>query len=355
MLDKTTSNNQKIVDLTRLNYAHGVPESKVGFKQEVADFQVDEELGYDLTGAGEHLCLRVRKNDMSTMEVVRRIGDILQLRISDIGYAGLKDKRAYCTQWFSLPVSNEQAKAVKNIECDKLEIMDSKRNARKIKVGSHKSNHFRIRLRNSTEPLAVLEERLQSIATQGVPNYFGPQRFGRKMSNMVQVIPLMEQVSSGNAVNTLPRKRFKRSMLFSAARAYLFNQLLSRRVGDDTWNRYMPGEALNLNGTTRFFVLREDEEWNADYQQRLDRFDIHPSGPLFGIIAEKDRYTSKLEAANVETEIATQFESLVEGLKHYGLTAARRPLRFIPDTFTWQQLTGKDKCDPEQSQDLLTM
>ena len=342
MPSKILSNDQEIIDLTRLKYAHGAPEKRAGFKQEVADFCVDEELGYELTGTGEHLCIKVLKNNLSTAEVVSHIGNIFQLRNSDIGYAGMKDKRALCTQWFSLQLSPEQAKSVKNIENENIEILDSNRNSRKIKIGSHKSNHFRIRLRDCLAVLDWLEKRLQVIATQGVPNYFGPQRFGRQMSNIVQVNQLMERARLDNSYKTMPKKRFKRGMLFSAARAYLFNQLLSQRVGNDTWNRYVAGDVLNLNGTARFFTLQETEEWNEDYLQRLNDFDIHPSGPLYGIIEGKDRYVSELAAAEIEMSIALQFELLVDGLKHFGLKAARRPLRFVPAGLAWKSLEGRD-------------
>jgi tRNA pseudouridine13 synthase len=342
MPSKILSNNKEVIDLARLNYAHGVPEKRAGFKQEISDFCVDEELGYELTGTGEHLCIKVLKVDLSTAEVVSHIENIFQLRSSDIGYSGMKDKRARCTQWFSLQLSPEQAKSVKSIENENLEILDSNRNSRKIKIGSHKFNHFRIRLRDCLAVSGWLERRLQIIATQGVPNYFGPQRFGRQMSNIVQVNQLMERQNLTGSYKTMPRKRLKRGMLFSAARAYLFNQLLSLRVGDDTWNRYLTGDVLNLNGTARFFTLQETEEWNENYQQRLNHFDIHPSGPLYGIVEEKDRYVSKLAAAEIETGIALRFELLVDGLKHFGLKAARRPLRFVPAGLTWKSLEGRD-------------
>ena len=74
----------------------------------------------------------------------------------------------------------------------------------------------------------------------------------------------------------------------------------------------------------------------------MNHFDIHPSGPLYGIVEEKDRYVSKLAAAEIETGIALRFELLVDGLKHFGLKAARRPLRFVPAGLTWKSLEGRD-------------
>jgi tRNA pseudouridine13 synthase len=150
------------------------------------------------------------------------------------------------------------------------------------------------------------------------------------------VLTLMGQaLDSESAAQPRLGGRFKRGMLFSAARSYLFNQLLSARLQQGNWNRYVEGDVLNLDGTNRYFVIAEGQ-WDESLQQRLQDFDIHLSGPLVGNPEAKDKYLSQRQAADIEDAVCKQFSTLVEGLKHFGLTAARRPLRFRPIKLSWQ-------------------
>ena len=127
-------------------------------------------------------------------------------------------------------------------------------------------------------------------------------------------------------------------MLYSAGRAYLFNQLLSARLRGGNWNRYVSGDVLNLDGSSRYFLLQGDEDWDQILQRRLDGFDIHISGPLAGITDPKDKYISSGEAADIEDAVLKQFPALVDGLCHFGLKAARRALRFTAGELEWNWL-----------------
>lgn len=339
--------------LDSLSYALGRPQGTALFKQEFEDFCVEEELGFPLSGNGEHLCLQVKKTDLSTTDVARRLSESTGTGLSAIGYAGMKDRRGQCTQWFSVQLAEAQAGKVHGIEDDHLQILQSDRNSRKLKIGSHKANRFRILLRQCSGERSDYQQRLQQLTQTGVPNYFGSQRFGRHMSNMIQVQELMENALAGDSTGASSRLssskpssskhpsspkgigRHKRGMLFSAARAYLFNQLLSTRLADQSWSRYLPGDVLNLDGTSRCFVLSDDSAWDAQLQQRLDSFDIHITGPLCGEIDAKDKYVSRGQAADIEDGVAEQFGTLVAGLHRFGLKAARRPLRFMPADLEW--------------------
>jgi tRNA pseudouridine13 synthase len=176
-----------------------------------------------------------------------------------------------------------------------------------------------------------------------VPNYFGSQRFGRDLSNIKQVQSWMGaalDAGSGSVIDSsaasIPKQRFKRSMLFSAARSYLFNQLLSHRLERGNWNGYLHGDVLNLNGTNRSFALGAEVEWDSVLQQRLEDFDIHITGPLPGEVDPKDKYVSYGEAADIEEAVCKQFTTLLAGLRHFGLKTARRPLRFRPIELNWE-------------------
>ena len=322
----------EIIPLEDLHYARSRSSLRATLKQECSDFRVDEDLGFALTGAGEHLCLRVKKINLSTLAVAERIARLCDVGMADIGYAGIKDRRAESTQWFSLPLAPEREGLIRAIEDDGLTILETRRNGRKIRIGSHKGNRFRIRLRHCVGAQSEFDCRLAAIQQSGVPNYFGAQRFGRQMANITQ---LLELIAAAGAQTRPKGQRYKRGMLYSAGRAYLFNQLLSARLRSGNWNQYVAGDVLNLDGTGRYFVLPGASDWDQILQRRLDSFDIHISGPLAGITAPKDKYVSSAEAADIEDAVLKQFPTLVNGLCHFGLQAARRALRFTAGELEW--------------------
>ncbi len=348
--------------LDSLAFAHGSPDLGAILKREYLDFRVDEQLGFEFSEQGEHLCIRVKKTDHSTVDVVKRLSEVTGVHRSAIGYAGMKDRRAETKQWFSLQLAADKEVTLNQFENESLQILERHRNSRKIKIGSHKSNHFQIRLRNCQGPQADFEARLNTIKTAGVPNYFGSQRFGHNLTNLTQVQTLMqselgiEPAIGGRSV--MPKQRFKRGMLFSAARSYLFNQLLSNRLQQGSWNKYRSGDVLNLDGTDRCFLLKSESDWDQLLQQRLDGFDIHITGLLPGLQDSKDKYVSSGEAADIEDAVYGQFGVLMAGLRHFGLQASRRSFRFRPVDLSWQWMQSdprlpEDTRPTQASQDLL--
>lgn len=324
------------IELEALAFALGKPELSASIKQEFADFQVDEDLGFDFTGHGEHLCVRVRKQDLSTPDVARMLQTATGVPSSAIGYAGMKDRRGHCSQWFSVQLREDQEGQLHRIENENLTIIESTRNTRKLKIGSHRSNHFDLVLRNCVGPAQEFDRRLQQMQAIGVPNYFGQQRFGREMSNLGQVTALFEQVLSAadTGGSRARHQRVKRGMLYSAARAYLFNQVLSQRIELGNWASYVPGDVPNLAGTSRFFAVAPGQ-WDDTLQRRLQEFDIHLTGPLPGVTDSKDKYISYGEAADIEGAVLEQFPTLIAGLQGCGVMAARRPMRFVPADLDW--------------------
>lgn len=332
--------------LDSLAYAFGPSGLGATIKQEFVDFRVDEELGFECTGQGEHLYLRVRKQDLSTTDVAKRLQALARLPPTAIGYAGMKDRRGDCTQWFSVQLPSEDESRINAFEDTGLTVLETRRNGRKLKIGSHKQNHFQIRLRNCQGDPARFAERLSQIRAAGVPNYFGEQRFGRELSNLVQVQALMEAVLGNGNVGERRREggqHFKLGMLYSAARAYLFNQVLSERVETGSWATYLCGDVPNLAGTDRCFNVAEGA-WDETLQRRLRDFDIHLTGPLAGMVDPKDKYISKGKAADIEEAVLGQYPTLVKGLVRCGLVAARRPLRFMPGQLQWEWESRDTLC-----------
>lgn len=332
--DTDHSLTPEVIPLEDLSHAFPQAETSALFKQQPHDFCVDEELGFSFAGHGAHYCLRLQKTDLASSDVAWTIARSFDLDISEVGYAGLKDKGAISSQWFSFPAAGLDESSLCGIESDQLKILDVQRNDRKIKTGSHRGNHFKIRLVSCEGGKSSFERQLKRIREEGVPNYFGPQRFGFSMANIIQVQDLMSR--TGSAKSALAGvKRSKRSMLFSAARSYLFNQVLSDRVANGSWIQYRQGDVLNLDTTSRFFCLESGASWDEELQQRLDGFDIHLSGPLPGLIDGKDKYVSSGEAADIEYAVLGDFPLLCSGLERFGLRAGRRALRFKPRDLCW--------------------
>ena len=341
---------ESFLQLDSLAYATGKPELLARIKQHWDDFRVDEELGFAPSGAGEHLLLRIEKAGQSTTEVARQISSTLGISDSDIGYSGMKDRQARSRQWFSIRLDQAAEAELGRLQSDQLQILEQSRNQRKLQIGAHKANHFQLILREvmgvnasgaeppATNAEASLDRKLQTLAHQGVPNYFGSQRFGRDLSNLHQVRELLRtEASQAVATRNRYRHKRKRSMLYSAARAYLFNQLLSARITRGNWASYVDGDVLNLNHTKRCFLV-EPGAWGPELQQRLDELDIHITGLLPGRIDSKDRYVTRGQSADTEKAVCKEFAELVTGLEQQGLSAARRPLRFQVQQLQWQWL-----------------
>ena len=300
-------------DYDALNYAHGEPVLRGVFKQQADDFLVEEELGFRPDGEGEHEFLYVEKIGLTTAQLQLELAKAFRLPVQKVSYAGLKDKLGITRQWFSIH-SGLKSPAVELNELPVgVRVLERLRNQRKLQRGSHRGNRFHVSLRSCVALADQWQQRVHDIAAIGVPNYFGPQRFGR--NNLEQVCAWFADESRA------PRARNQRSMLLSSARSFIFNAVLSDRVGQQSWNRALPGEEWALSGSTRTFA---DSQADAvTLEQRLREFDIHPTGPLWG---EGGNKTADVVAA-LETSVIARYPELTQGLQRHGLLQERRPLR----------------------------
>ena len=192
------------------------------FNSSARDFTVEEIPLYAFTGEGEHLVLHVRKKDLTTWEMLDTISNHVGIRRRDMGYAGLKDKHAMTMQYISiLAIHEEKLKAFSH---DKIKILSMVRHSSKIRVGHLKGNRFKIRLK---KVLGVQKDKLDSvlkwIKVNGVPNYFGNQRFGNDGDNWVDGKKLIEG-------SLKIRDRKTKEFLMGSYQSYLFNQWLSKRM-----------------------------------------------------------------------------------------------------------------------------
>lgn len=288
--------------------ALGPPVGRARLRATPEDFQVDEQLGFEPSGEGEHLLLRVRKRGANTAWVARELAKVVGVRQHDVGYAGLKDRNAVTTQWFSMPTRrNAPVAGLVGAGGEGWEVLEAHAHRRKLPRGALAGNAFRIVLRSFDGEREALERRVESLRRRGAPNYFGPQRFGRGLSNL-------EPLRSG----VLPRDG--RGFVLSAARSLLFNAVLAERVRDGSWIRLLPGERANLDGRNSNFLV---EASDTVLEQRIAALDVHPTGPLWGSGDPGVRGA----AAALEGAVIGRHPAITALLAQGDVEAARRPLR----------------------------
>jgi tRNA pseudouridine13 synthase len=284
------------------------------------DFIVEEQLGFDARGDGQHVLLAVRKRGANTDWVARELARAAGCKPFDVGFAGLKDRHALTTQFFTVPRGRRPVSQWLELRRGEFEVLSAVVHDRKLPRGALRANRFTLTLRDMRGTLADLDERLRRIAVFGVPNYFGPQRFGREAANLRAAL-----------AGQLPRARDQRGFALSAARSLIFNAVLGERVQQGTWATLAPGDVANLDGTGSVFrVTALDDVLRA----RLGQLDVHPTGPLWG---EGESMASG-ELARLEHEVAARFPEALTLLASERLRAERRPLRIrVRDlTFAWR-------------------
>lgn len=172
-----------VVDLP---LAYGGPVLRGRLRQTPEDFVVDEDLGYVASGQGEHVWLRVRKRLHNTHDVARALARHAGVPQRDIGYAGLKDRNAVTTQVFTVHLPGCEGPDWQSLSLPGVELLEIDRHHRKVRRGALRGNRFTIRITGSQGARSAVEDRLQRLASEGVPNYFGSQRFGRGGQNLVR-------------------------------------------------------------------------------------------------------------------------------------------------------------------------
>jgi tRNA pseudouridine13 synthase len=298
--------------------AHGEVICRGRLRVSPEDFRVDEILGFEPSGQGEHAFLLIRKTGENTDHVAQRIARLAGVKPMEVGYAGLKDRHAVATQWFSVGLPGKPDPDWRALENDGIAVLRHTRHDRKLKRGALEGNRFRILVRELEGACGGLEARCAAIRAAGVPNYFGPQRFGHGGRNLQEALRLFAD----------PRRRIdrnKRSLYLSAARSYLFNRILAHRVENGGWNRAVEGDAFMFTGSNSFFKADKLDE---DIQRRIEALAIHPSGTLWGT-GDPAIFGAALE---MEQAALAQCQEFCEGLERCGLEIARRPLRLpVPD------------------------
>ncbi len=353
-------------------------------KERTEDFVVEELPLYSPSGDGPHTFFEIRKEGISTFQAVRTLAGALGVPPKRVSYAGLKDAQAITCQVLS--VEGVPPEAVMALELPRIRVMWAERHRNRLKIGHLQGNRFTIRIRNVDESaLPAGQAILDVLLRRGVPNRYGPQRFGqrgdsaclgkavvqRDATGFIQsflggahpneserVQAARAQFDAGNwaeavhlfpgnmaderqALQTLIRahgdhrrayaavpKRLK-MFLLSAYQSALFNRVLDARL--ETLDQVYTGDlAMKHPGHSVFRVEDEQAE-----QSRATRFEISPTGPLYGFkMMQASGQQGQLEAEILATEgLVLEDFRVGDGIKVRG---QRRALRFpVHDPQLW--------------------
>lgn len=304
--------------MTPFAHAYGGPGGHGDMRTEAADFRVDEVLGFEPGGGGEHAWLWLRKRGVNTDDAAHALARFAGVRRGGVGSSGMKDRHADTGQWFSVHLPGREDPDWSDLDPAVGVVETAVRHNRKLRTGSHRGNRFELRLRAVTGDREMIDTRLASVHAGGFPNYFGPQRFGRGGENLRRARRLL-------APDAIKRAR---GLHLSAARSWLFNRVLDARVRDGSWVTPQAGDALMLAGTNSVFEYRGDED---DIQRRHDRFDLDVTGPLWGT---GEQPVGAAVAARERALLADESE-LREGLERIEMRARRRALRAAVPDLEW--------------------
>jgi len=298
--------------------AYGGVLSTGSIKSIPEDFVVNEQLSFPLSGSGEHIYLRIRKRLTNTHWVQKQLARHFGCPARDIGYAGLKDRQAVTTQWFSMPVKYFRDDKAAGFDCEEYAIIDAIRHTGKLRRGAIKHNEFEICIRNVQCDAAALAARITAIARNGVPNYYGEQRFGIGRNNLHAADQWCQRPGKTD--------RFKRGIYLSAMRSWLFNLILAERVRQGNWCSPVEGDVYFLEGSKRYF---HEATISDALQTRMTEGDIHPAAPLWG---SGDVVTTS-HARQLETTVLEDWWDWQTCLERAGLKQERRACRVIPREF----------------------
>lgn len=305
------------------------------------DFEVEEIPAYPPSGSGDFLYLWIEKRDMSAEFFVRQIARRLDISTGDVGSAGLKDRHAVTRQMVSVPAAVEDR--LGRLEGDGIRVLQVHRHGNKLRAGHLHGNRFRILIRDLT-PGALdgprLPELVARLKEQGLPNYYGPQRFGHNGETFLLGLHLLGGTfaSEASTIAFVPPKRvspFLKKLALSAVQSALFNHCLARRLTDGALHRVLPGDVMAKLPFGGLFVAQDI----AAEQARFDRREIVPAGPIFG----RKTFPASDEAANREAASLAAFGLAPAAFHRFGKLmqgTRRRTLLFVQDLTAGAEADG---------------
>ena len=301
-------------------YVYGGPSGLGKIRSTPEDFIVKENLAFEASGTGEHAFLQIEKTGENTDYVARQLARFANVRQRDVSYAGLKDRHAVTTQWFSVWLPGKADPDWSQFETDSMKVLHSVRHARKLKRGVLSGNSFKIIIRDWQGDKDKTIGQLESIKANGIANYYGSQRFGNEGQNVNKALAMFQGARVG---------REQRSLYLSAARSYLFNQILAYRVIRQSWNQPVAGDTYMFDLSHSCF---KSELPDAEIIRRLAVKEIHSTGALWG----RGEAGLSTDALSLEQAIVDAYPELSKGLIDCAVDIDRRALRVNVQDLHWQ-------------------
>ena len=306
----------------------------VVFKQNKDDFVVTEIPLYEFSGEGEHLVLKIRKKDLATWDAIEILAKFLNCSSRDFGYAGLKDKNAMTVQ--SISVHRKYEEKLKSFQHENLKILETTYHNKKIKVGHLKGNKFFNRLKRvGAIEKRKIEEALGLIVTNGIPNYFGFQRFGIDGDNYKKGKDIIDG-------KLKEKRRNLKQMYINAYQSYLFNSWLSKRIEiSKLIEAFEPKEIYQRLNLPLDVVKQMKKQKHPFKLMTGDLLSHYPFGKIFTIedldeesqkFNDRDRVpTGLLSGKRVKNSVDLAYEIEKEFEAHTGEDGARRFAWIFPE------------------------
>lgn len=281
-------------------------------------FIVEEKLPYAACGEGEHVYVTFRRKDWNTTDAAKTIQKRMGLAPADVGWGGRKDKTAVAIQTLSLRCGiNYPIEECKKVFSDlPFELLAIERHKNKIKTGHVASNRFTVIVsRPDDDALSRALDIADWIKESGIPNFYGPQRFGHRMRNIQKGFSLF---------SSKKRKRKKDAFMVSVVQSVLFNVWLKRRMASGTFQTVLAGDIAKKTDTGGMFTV-EDAAIEGD---RFRNGEIVYTGPIFGFkMKTPDKAPGREEAALLD-----QFDLTKEGFRRFRAPGSRREaILQVPD------------------------
>lgn len=305
-------------------------------RMEIEDFEVEELPAYLPCGQGDHLYLWIEKRDMAAETLRKVIARGLGVSPSDIGMAGLKDRRAVTRQWLSVPRKAESA--LGRLDDPRVTVLDAALHKNKLRTGHLRGNRFRIRLRGVLgNAAALVAAKVARIAERGVPNFYGSQRMGHGGATLAAGWALAHgahgfvrvRLPDGTDHGLDLGDRALRRLAASALQAEVFNRTLAARMDLHTLDRVLDGDVCEKTDTGGQFTTDAPDR----DQLRLDAGAIAVTGPMWG-----PRMTlAQGEAGELEGRVLAQCALRLDDFAALGHLAegTRRPLSVRVAELRW--------------------
>lgn len=308
--------------LSSLAYLCGQPTAKAKIKARPEHFKVIEDLGYTFSGEGEHVMVCIRKTGENTSFVANELAKACCVKSKDVGWAGLKDRHAVTEQWLSvyLPDGKLPNLAAFEKQYPSIQVLAMTRHHKKLRPGDLQGNHFELTLSEVTDIDNVVQ-RLQVLAEQGVPNYFGQQRFGKDGNNL-------HEARRWGRDNVRSRNQNQRSLYLSAARSWIFNHIVSARIQSGCFESFIEGDIALKNGASELVSGEQLMEFN---QQLADQ-----KVQITAALAGDNALPTQSAAQALEQQALDAEPDLMKLIRGNRMRHDRRVIALHPQQLQWQ-------------------